>query len=182
MRNDSQNSFVARRFGNRWLGLFTLLFLASVAVVASSCADQIDDTVFVPDVPDPPVPTRCIDGSIPDYNAPSPCSGNGNGVVVTCPDGSLAPCPRPERGMEIFQGLTGITPCSSCHLTTDQTLVGPGLQNLYTRTAGEEYVITSIRMPADFIAEGFTNIMPVFDNSQLNDDDLRDLLAYLETL
>lgn len=132
-------------------------------------------------------PTPDGDFALPEVPiADAPCCADGGGGIAP-----VEPTVNPARGEQVFLGDFGATPCSSCHLLSSAELVGPGLSGLYaraaTRVAGQDaetYVINSIRNPNDFVVDGYGMIssMPVFDETMLDDRDLRDLLAYLETL
>ena len=81
--------------------------------------------------------------------------------------------------------------CNTCHsLEPDVTLVGPSLANIGTdagsRVSGlsaEEYLRQSIVEPDTHIVEGFTpGIMPTTYGTQLTEEQINDLVAYLSTL
>jgi len=81
--------------------------------------------------------------------------------------------------------------CNTCHsLDPGVTLVGPSLANIGadagTRVEGmsaEEYLRESIVEPDAHIVEGFTpGIMPSTYNTQLSEQQINDLVAYLLTL
>lgn len=84
--------------------------------------------------------------------------------------------PQEQRGREVFR-----THCGGCHLPdTTQFLDGPGLQGLYKKKylpsgtpANDDRVSTVIRYGH--------GLMPAVGN-ELDDQQLRDLLAYLHTL
>ena len=83
------------------------------------------------------------------------------------------------------------TGCVACHMTTDMVMIGPGLQGVFERAGDHadhrpanqgpyEYVFTSIRNSQAFIVEGFTpNLMPVYSEAQLSDEDIYNIMAYL---
>lgn len=81
--------------------------------------------------------------------------------------------------------------CTTCHsLEPGVTLVGPSLANVGTeagsRVSGlsaEEYLRQSILEPGDFVVEGFGGgIMPGGYSSELSDEQVDDLVAYLLSL
>jgi len=148
-------------------------FLALTLGCATTLAPPTPDSAFADALGEPPV-------------AETPCCADGGGGIAP-----VEPTVNPARGEQVFLGDFGATPCSSCHLLSSEELVGPGLSGLYaraaTRVAGQDaetYVINSIRNPNDFVVDGYGMIssMPVFAETTLDDRDLRDLLAYLETL
>jgi hypothetical protein len=83
------------------------------------------------------------------------------------------------------------TGCVACHMTTDMVMIGPGLAGVFERAGDHadhrpadqgphEYVFTSIRNSQAFIVEGFTpNLMPVYSEAQLSDEDIYNIMAYL---
>jgi cytochrome c551/c552 len=81
--------------------------------------------------------------------------------------------------------------CNTCHsLEPNVTLVGPSLANLGTiagsRASGlsaEEYLRQAIVEPDTHIVEGFTpGIMPGTYSTQLSEQQINDLVAYLSSL
>ena len=94
-----------------------------------------------------------------------------------------------SNGQQVFIGATGATACSSCHTTDLTTLVGPGMQDIFARSAerivglsASDYIYQSLRDPASYIVDDFTNVMPVFDDSLIGPVELLDLIAYLQGL
>ena len=84
-----------------------------------------------------------------------------------------------ERGRNLFQGLG----CVGCHVINGSGgVVGPDLTNVYSEK-GEDYVRQSILMPNAVITEGFQpNLMPQNFSERLSDEDLNDIVAYLESV
>ncbi len=81
--------------------------------------------------------------------------------------------------------------CNTCHsLEPDTTLVGPSLANIGSEAgnrveglSAEEYLRQSIVEPDTHIVEGFTpGIMPNTYGTQLSEEQINDLVAYLLTL
>jgi len=151
-------------------------FLALILGCATTLASPTPDSAFADALGEPPV------AETPLY------SSDGDGIVTT----PMEPIIDPARGRQVFMDEFDQleNACSACHLVdSSDRLIGPGLSGLYaraaTRVAGQDaetYVINSIRNPEVFLVEGFTTRMPAFDETMLDDRDLRDLLAYLETL
>ena len=96
---------------------------------------------------------------------------------------------------EMLFNFMAAPPCSSCHTTTEDTLVGPGQYNLLARTIeGIEngaivadgpysYIYESIINPNDFAPEGFAvGLMPDLYEGMLAEQDVYDLVAYLASL
>ena len=84
-------------------------------------------------------------------------------------------------GRELFDAN-----CTACHLTSDEKLVGPGLAGVYERAAtqtsldADGYIEQSLRDPAAYVVDTFSPLMPSFD--RFNDDEVKNLIAYLKTL
>jgi mono/diheme cytochrome c family protein len=116
------------------------------------------------------------------------CSGDGGGDSDSST--TVALVGDPAHGEELFtQSVGGAPACSTCHSTTDQTIVGPGFQNFSdiagTREFGEsaeQYAHNSIVRPASYIVSGFSNSMYNQYERALSDQDIADLVAYLLTL
>ena len=81
--------------------------------------------------------------------------------------------------------------CGSCHsLEPGTVLVGPSLADIgavagsmVSGQSAEEYLHASIVAPNDYIVEGFNaNLMPSTYGSQLTEQQVNDLVAYLLTL
>jgi len=92
----------------------------------------------------------------------------------------------PENGESLFLS----NGCAGCHQPTEQVIVGPGMGGLFEQAADRvegqgayEYVFESIRNSQAFIVEGFgAGLMPQFSEAMLSDEDIYDIMAYLETL
>lgn len=92
-----------------------------------------------------------------------------------------------EAGEALFTSASP-APCSTCHETSSDRLVGPGLAGVGERAAtrvqgltADEYIRQSIREPTAFTVEGFPEgAMPAFTG--LTDQQVNDLIAYLKTL
>lgn len=93
-----------------------------------------------------------------------------------------------ERGLAVAQ----TNGCLGCHSTDGSKMTGPTWQGLFgsdvslangeTVTADEAYVIEAIREPNAKVHEGFSPAMPAYGESQINDEELQDLVAYIKSL
>ncbi|MBZ0287357.1 MAG: cytochrome c [Anaerolineae bacterium] len=103
---------------------------------------------------------------------------------MTLPPGDAA------HGAELFaQSVNGAPACNTCHLTDENTLVGPGLKGFAARADerisgenAEQYTQESITQPASVVVSGFPNAMYNQYASKLSPQDIADLVAYLMTL
>jgi len=94
-----------------------------------------------------------------------------------------------DRGQTIAQ----TNGCLGCHSPDGSQMVGPTWKNAYgndvtlesgeTVAYDEAYVQDSIRNPNDQIHEGYpANVMQPYDESQISDEDLQALIAYIKSL
>ncbi|MDX2161143.1 MAG: c-type cytochrome [bacterium] len=115
------------------------------------------------------------------------------GVVgcSTMPAGGAESAGNAERGEALFsQALPPAPACSNCHAAAPSMFaIGPTLQGIGgragARVAGqtaEAYLRASILHPRDHIVAGFRNIMYAEYADVLTEQDIRDLIAYLQTL
>ncbi|MDQ7026588.1 MAG: cytochrome c [Anaerolineae bacterium] len=113
-------------------------------------------------------------------------SGDGS-AALDKPDISALPEGDAANGEALYatQGCTG------CHVGG---LVGPATAGTWSRVADDrlsesqfdgwtvaEYVYFSIVSPGDYLAEGLGNIMPATFGQTLSDQDIADIMAYLES-
>ena len=160
-----------------------VLLATSIACVTPTTPAQTAEEVVIPDPPvgilpppltpppPPPVTLNCDTQEMFILNGQSVCPGDAS------------------NGQQVFIGATGATACSSCHTTDLTELVGPGLQDIFARSAERiggvsagDYLYQSLRDPASYIVDDFTNVMPVYDDSLISYDDFLDLIAYLQEL
>jgi cytochrome c2 len=96
-----------------------------------------------------------------------------------------------QRGQDIFQnGLGEAPPCSSCHaLTSGGFSLGPTMQGISQRAGSriegmdaEAYLRQSILEPEAFIVQGYRSLMFPSYARHFDEQDILDLIAYLETL
>lgn len=84
--------------------------------------------------------------------------------------------PQELRGHEVF-----VQECARCHHANDErSLRGPGLQGLYKRKYLQSGAPANDDRVADVIMHGH-GLMPAFEN-KIDEQQLKDLLAYLHTL
>lgn len=91
-----------------------------------------------------------------------------------------------QRGAKVFTDFK----CSSCHSDQNSAL-GPSLSGLYGSEvmmqsgrmvkADDNYIRESILFPNKNIVKGYSAVMPTF-HSQLSEDQIIDLIAYVKTL
>ena len=99
-----------------------------------------------------------------------------NGSLAPATSESAASGPDIANGARQFKGLG----CSGCHRTDSGKLVGPGLAGIGAQ--GDDAIRASIIDPSAVITEGFNDLMPKTFGDALKDDDMDDLVAYLNTL
>lgn len=97
-------------------------------------------------------------------------------------DGSSA---RADQGRE----LADERGCTTCHTANGDPSTGPTWKGIWgtnvtledgtTVTVDRDYIARAVRDPQAEIVEGFTVQMPTFD---LSDDEIADLVAYIESL
>jgi cytochrome c oxidase subunit 2 len=93
-----------------------------------------------------------------------------------------------ERGMQWTEQYG----CLSCHSTDGSKLVGPTWKGVFgnqetlsdgsTVTVDEEYIRDSILNPGANIVQGFSNVMPANFSQQLTDQQITDIILYIESL
>ena len=93
-----------------------------------------------------------------------------------------------ERGMQWTEQYG----CLSCHSTDGSRLVGPTWQGVFgnqetlsdgsTVTVDEEYIRDSILNPGANIVQGFSNVMPANFSQQLTDQQITDIILYIQSL
>jgi cytochrome c oxidase subunit 2 len=93
-----------------------------------------------------------------------------------------------ERGREWYQNFG----CAACHTLDGTTGVGPTWQGLYgsqvtfddgtTTTADDDYLYNSIRNPGSEIVEGYQNLMPANIAESMTDDQVDDVIRFIESL
>jgi cytochrome c len=109
---------------------------------------------------------------------------------LTAPDATVSG--DPVRGEQIFrQGINSAPPCISCHqVTTGPGFgLGPSLAGVASRAGSRidglnaaEYLYQSITDPSVFLAPGYRELMYTNYGTDLSEQDIADLIAFLETL
>ncbi len=90
-----------------------------------------------------------------------------------------------ERGRQLSRD----NGCSGCHSASGAESTGPTWKGLWgttveledgrSVTVDRDYVARSVREPSADVVAGYSDLMPTFD---LDDDEVDDLVAYLEAL
>ncbi len=109
----------------------------------------------------------------------SACSATASAQSTPTPD------PFVLQGRQVFNAR-----CATCHaLEPNTTIIGPSLSNIATvaetRVDGqtaEEYIQLSILRPADYIVDGYNNVMITNLSKELTNEDMNALVAFLMTL
>lgn len=110
------------------------------------------------------------------------CGANA-GAATAPPTATLSP--EQFAGKKVFE-----TNCGACHSTLpDTVIVGPSLAGIATRAEtrvpgqdGRTYLYAAILQPADFLVEGYDDLMPASFGKQLTGEELDAVVAYLMTL
>jgi len=112
-------------------------------------------------------------------------------ITVPHPADHVALVGDAVHGEDIFKhGANEAPPCTSCHtLGSSAFSLGPQLQGISQRAgervpdmSAEAYLLQSIIDPAAFVVSGYRDIMYPQFGEKLSQQDLADLIAYLETL
>lgn len=102
----------------------------------------------------------------------------------------------PQRGQQLYTStmLPEAQPlalgCSGCHVGAG--VQGPQLEGTWTRVQTERplerynndgvlYLVTSILHPADYVVDGFNNVMPANFGERLTAQELADIVAFLQS-
>ncbi len=126
------------------------------------------------------------------------CGGDSSDPVPTAtsaaaePTATTAEDPPPAAGGDAEAGRQVAAQCLACHTTDGSTGVGPTWQGLYgseitlddgtTVTADEEFIRESILDPNAKIHEGYAaGLMPEY-GSILSEQQIDDVIAYIQTL
>ncbi len=150
-----------------WLRVVGLLALSAALMACGAVAGMGKDGPHAPSTP-ASVPADADDRSGED--------GSGTGDA--------------DQGARLFDQPIGDLPsCSTCHALDESRVVGPGLGDVAERAgqnvagqSAEAYLRESIVEPGAYVVEGYMDVMPHGYGDQMNDVQLRDLVAYLLTL
>lgn len=160
--------------------LTLLLFFTILMVTINGCGNSTSSGNTVAD--NPPLannsgqpPMMESDGAAVDVNAKSSDKGIGrfDHVNLDPLDGAMA-----AKGEKLFE-----VNCSACHKTTDDRLVGPGLEDITTiRTP--EWIMNMMTNPAemtqkDTIAKALLEKYLTQMSVSVSDDDARSILEFL---
>jgi cytochrome c2 len=108
-----------------------------------------------------------------------PVSGDFSKIVAALPKGNA------DNGAKLFTSMG----CSGCHgQQKDQRIVGPSFYGLWGRAAtikpgygSAEFIYESIVNPNAYVEKGFQpNLMPATFSKQLSQQDMADILAWIE--
>lgn len=111
------------------------------------------------------------------------CSNSEKGSFSALPAGDA------NNGEILYTDMiNGAPACSTCHALDDTALTGPSFNGYSaiaaTRNEGqsaEEYTYNAIVRPADYLVDGYANLMYSEYQTRLSDQNLADLIAYLLT-
>lgn len=107
------------------------------------------------------------------------------GSLSAClPESSPAADPAIAEGQKQFKQN-----CASCHSTfPGQVIVGPSLHGVASRAGSviqgkdaRAYIAASILSPAEYVVEGFPNIMPATFKETLSEEQIDTLVDFLMT-
>ncbi len=108
-------------------------------------------------------------------------------TALTRPDDIVGDVSRGEA--LFYESIDRQPSCSTCHALDDSHIVGPGFEQLAVRAgsrvdgqSAEDYIYESIVNPQAFIVEGYANIMPTTYADVLSQQQLVDLVVFLNTL
>ncbi|NJN44912.1 MAG: c-type cytochrome [Anaerolineae bacterium] len=101
------------------------------------------------------------------------------------------PCNTDDR-VACGQKLAQDNGCLACHSIDGTKIIGPSWLGVFgsqealtdgsTVTVDEAYIIESIRNPAAKIVEGYDNLMPANAGEKLSDEELLDIVSFIESL
>ncbi len=106
----------------------------------------------------------------------SACSDASNGQILS---------EEEQLGQLVFKQN-----CAACHATSAElVIVGPSLAGIGQRAEtlvsdqdGRSYILNSILKPAEYISEGFTDLMPPTLAKTLSSEEIDAVISYLYTL
>ncbi len=164
-------------FSTRRMSLPGLLIVGAIffAACASDDAEVVPTPVFEP--------TAAPSGDAPAATAVPDAPAQVAPIAV--PEAPAAATGDAIKGEALF----AVQGCSGCHLTSEDTFVGPGLSRVGVRAetrvdgqTAEEYLTTSIISPSDFVVPDYSDIMLKTFGSSMSEDEILDLVASLISL
>jgi cytochrome c551/c552 len=90
-----------------------------------------------------------------------------------------------EQGAALFvESINGQPACSTCHALDETQIVGPGMAGISERAkayeeGAEAYLRASILTPAQYIVEGYADVMPKAYHEALSEREVDALVAFL---
>ena len=91
------------------------------------------------------------------------------------------------KGKKLYKDMA----CDACHSEDGTLKIGPTMKGQYGKeirhidgsvmTIDDEYIRQSLIKPLQYIAEGYTHIMPSY-KPVLKDEDIDNLIAYIKAL
>lgn len=101
------------------------------------------------------------------------------------------PCNTDDR-VACGEKLARDNGCLACHSVDGSRIIGPTWLGIFgsqerledgtTVTVDEAYIIESIRDPGVKIVEGFENLMPATAGANLTDEQIQDIIAFIQSL
>ena len=167
------NGRMARATRVRAMGLFSSCVLLTLTLLLAACAGVRDNGTDAE--------TIATSGAASNAAPTAPEAG-------ASPEGGVVAEGDPAAGQQVAQQLG----CTGCHSVDGAQAVGPTWQGLFgsevpladgeTVTGDANYITNSILNPNDQIHEGYpSNIMPSYAG-RVNDQQIADIIAYIETL
>lgn len=93
-----------------------------------------------------------------------------------------------ERGQSWYKNFG----CIICHSTDGSDGMGPTWSGIWGKQGtnsenkpykvDEKFIGESVRKPSASIAQGYQNIMPPFDKGQLSDEQIKDLINFMQSI
>lgn len=148
--------------------LFILISMIAILSIALAACTGDDEEADPNGIGDAPVATPTPEDEVEATTPPDVEDADGD----------------PEAGRALWSSQ-----CMACHTIDGTDGLGPTWQGLWmsevpledgtTVTADEAYITESIREPNARIHEGYQPVMPAFD---LDDDEVADVIAFIQTL
>lgn len=162
----------------------SVIAAAVVLSVAAACGGTDEQA------PRPPTPT-VMPTAAPGTPSVQPTAGASTPTSVRPTAVGASPTSAAASAGNVARGKTLFTDrgCVGCHSTSEMKLVGPGLGGLKDRAgsvvaglSADAYIEQSIRQPNAHVVVGYPpSVMPA-NFSNLSEQDMKDLVAYLNSL